>query len=287
MRALLVALPLSILTLFPVSGNAGDARPLQIATVSASEKVELSNPNHEMYGGFYLDLSQIAARQDFAVKEDALRHQLDIVESVGLSPRVLTFFHTVPIVADEMACLDTKKADNDAEKADDKAPILASACYGPVDLPQRASREPTVVDGGKWTNSDKVALAEDTDLGAVFVRPIMLDGTSKNAQRTIILHEMFHAYHAKIMPHGVKNPSILYYYNQAKSKQLYPADAYLMTNEREFFAVTASVLLSGKADDGATPSGIKEKQPDYFNYLHWLLVDPDHAPKGSPIASAD
>jgi hypothetical protein len=66
MRALLVALPLSILTLFPVSGNAGDAPPLQVATVPASENVQSTNPNHETYRGHYVDFSEIAARQDFA-----------------------------------------------------------------------------------------------------------------------------------------------------------------------------------------------------------------------------
>jgi hypothetical protein len=285
MRALLLALPLSILTLFPSSGNAGDARPLQIAAVSDSEKVQLTNPNHETYSGYYLDLSQIAARQDFAVMADALRHQLDIVESVRLSPRVLNFFHTVPIVVDDVACLNTKKAD---EKADDKAPTLAHACYGPVSLPERTSREPTILNSGKWTNPDPVDLAEDTKRGVVFVRPFMLDGSSKDAQRPVILHEMFHAYHAEIMPQGVKNPAIKFYYDQAKSKQLYPADAYLMTNEKEFFAVTASVFLSGKADGGVTQSDIKQKQPDYFKYLVWLLeIDPDRAPSGTPVASED
>jgi hypothetical protein len=286
MRALLLALPLSILTLFPSSGDAGDARPRQIAAVSDSEKVQLTNPNHETYIGYYLDLSQIAARQDFAVMANALRHQLDNVESVRLSQRVLNFFHSVPIVVDEVACLNTEKADGKASN-DDKAPNHALACYGPVNLPERTSREPTVLDSGKWNNPDPVALAEDTNRGVVFVRPIMLDASSKNAQRPVILHEMFHSYHAIIMPQGVKNPSILFYYDQAKSKQLYPADAYLMTNVKEFFAVTASVFLSG--DDGKfTRSNLKEKQPDYYNYLRWLLeIDPDRAPSGSPVASAD
>ena len=142
-----------------------------------------------------------------------------------------------------------KKADDkNPDKVDDKPPILAAACYGPVNLPERTSFEPTVLDGGKWTNPDQVALAEDTHLGIVSVRPITLDGSSKN--RPIILHEMFHAYHANIMPAHMelKTLLILFYDNEAKSKQLYPADAYLMTNEKEFFAVTASVFLSGMAD---------------------------------------
>jgi hypothetical protein len=281
---LLLALLLSILTLVPGSGNAGDARSLQTAAVSDSEKVQSTTPNSETYRGQFLDLSAIAERQNFAAMADALRHQIDIVERVGLSPRVLEFFHTIPISVNDLACLNSKKAD---EKTDEKAPIRAHACYSPVNLPKRTFREPTVLVSGKWTNPNPVDLAEDTNRGVVFVRPFMLDGFSKDAQRPVILHEMFHAYHAEIMPQGVKNPAIKFYYDQAKSKQLYPADAYLMTNEKEFFAVTASVFLSGE-DGEFKVSNIKEKQPDYFNYLVWLLeIDPNRTPSATPVASAD
>lgn len=293
MRALLVALPLSILTLFPVSGNAGDAPPLQVATVPASENVQSTNPNHETYRGHYVDLSEIAARQDFAGITDALRHQLDIVESVRLSPHVLNFFHTIPILVDEQACLSTKVGDgtkkaDDTKKADNKPLILASACYGPA-APEHSqvTTHGTVWDGGKWTNQDPVALAEDTQLGVVLVRPMTLDASS--LQKPIVLHELLHAFHNKMMPKGFSNSALLHHYNFAKGENLYPDDAYLMTNENEFFAVTASVFLYGKDDkEPFTRAKLKEKQPDYFNYLVWLFgFDPDHAPKGSPIASAD
>jgi hypothetical protein len=124
--------------------------------------------------------------------------------------------------------------------------------------------------------------------GVVLVRSIMLGVSSRQAQEPVILHELLHAYHAKIMPQGVENPAVLFHYNFAKSEKLYPDDAYLMTNEKEFFAVTASVFLYGK--DGKEPftrSKFKEKQPDYYQYLVWLFgFDPD-APSATPVASAD
>jgi hypothetical protein len=50
-----------------------------------------------------------------------------------------------------------------------------------------------------------------------------------------------------------------------------------LTNEREFFALTASVFLYGK-DGQLTRSDLKEKQPDYFKYLVGLFgFDPDGA----------
>jgi hypothetical protein len=229
--------------------------------------------NHESYRGYFSDLSKIAGRQDFRVMADALEHQLDLVESVGLSPRVLKFFHTVPIVVDEAACLDLPPN------------VLALACFGPAapEHPQRRSRAFTVWDSEKsqWTNPDAVDLAEDTNRGVVMVRPLPLD-----AHQPIMLHELLHAYHHNMMPQGVKNPEVLLHYDLAKSKQLYPADAYLMTNQKEFFAITASVFLYSK-DGQFTRSNLKQKQPDYFRYLVWLFgFDPDSAPNASPIASA-
>ena len=50
--------------------------------------------------------------------------QLDVVENVGLSPKVLQFFHTVPIIASEMTCLDEG---------------AGIACYGPIS-PREAQR---------------------------------------------------------------------------------------------------------------------------------------------------
>lgn len=264
------------------------ARPL----ANRQSQPQSTNPNSETYRGYFADLSEIAERQDFALITDALRHQIDIVEGVGLSRRVLQFFHTVPILVDEFACLGTNLETTDT-KSDTKMPVLEAACYGPF-APKRSQSKShsiwnSVLDEKfQLSNFDLIDQADYTGRGVVSVRPITLDGSSKNAQRPVILHEMFHAYHANIMPQGVKNPSILFYYNEAKSKQLYPADAYVMTNEKEFFAVTASVFLSGMADGGATPSDIKQKQPDYFNYLRWLLeINPDGAPSASPAASAE
>ena len=142
MRALLWTSLLSVLTLFPSYGNAGDG-PLPQITVSESEKVKTTNLNEETYRGYILHLSQIAGRKDFAEIADALRRQLDLVEDAPLSPRVLTFFHTVPIVADELACLEKE------------LPLVA--CFGP-ELPERSRHEPhdfTVWDSTKsqWTNS--------------------------------------------------------------------------------------------------------------------------------------
>jgi hypothetical protein len=232
MRKLSRASLFAVAILLPGICNAGAVRAekaiLNEGKASSTDAIEKN------YRGYYLDLSKFAERQDFAVISEAVKHQIDIVENVGLSPRVLNYFHTVPIVADELSCLEKEFA--------------ASACYGPA-IPEHSepkSREMTVWDGEKaqWTNKDPVYLASDVEGGIVMVRPILkFDG-----QNPVILHELLHAFHNRLMPQGFQNSGILVHYNLAKSKQVYPADAYLMTDQKEFFAVTASVFLYGKDD---------------------------------------
>ena len=273
MRASVLPLGLCICLIFTGSTNAG-----ALQNVSLANSAEASSPS-DSYRDYILDLSQISGQHNYSQIANAMQQQLDIVESVGLSPRVLKFFHSIPVTVDEAACL--------GAEAGDKAPILAAGCYGPS-RPQRLSEAPThgtYYDNQKseWVNRDPFALAEDTRLGLIMVRPRVI-----SAETPVLLHEMLHAYHRHMMAHGFSNPSILFYFKDAKGKTFYPSDAYLLTNEKEFFAVTASVFLYGRDDkEPFTRSKLKEKQPDYFKYLVWLFgFDPDQAP-GSPVASAN
>jgi hypothetical protein len=270
MRALLVSSLLSVLTLLPTLGHAGPVtRQVQ---VSDSEKTRPADSGYKSYRGYVYDLSENAGRPDSVAMADGLLRQLDIVESVGLSPQVLTFFHKVPIIANEMSCLEK---------------LAAAACYG-ANAPRReqGTRGFTVWDSQKaqWINSDAIALAEDIGTGIVMIRPSMM----RHAQDPVMLHEFLHAYHAQLLPNGFRNEGVLGHYNSAKSKQLYATDTYALTNEREFFAVTASIFLYGKdsAHEPFTRADLKEKQPDYYKYLVGLFgFDPDRAV--TPVASAN
>jgi hypothetical protein len=80
----------------------------------------------------------------------------------------------------------------------------AAACYG-LAVPERerhASRELTTWDTAKggWSNPDIVDLAADAGRGVVMLRPAML----RYAQDPVMLHELLHAYHARLMPNGLK-----------------------------------------------------------------------------------
>jgi hypothetical protein len=270
MRRLLLTSVVFIFSLAPHLAGAGP-RSLQ------AEPPPAVPPGFETYRGYVFDLSENSDRKDSAAIADAFRHQLDVVESVGLSPKVLRFFHTVPIVASEMTCLDEG---------------AGIACYGPVspDRNRRESSSFTTWDEGKlrWSNPNFVDLAADAGTGVIMVRPVML----KHAEDPVLLHELLHAYHAKLMPQGFDNLGIKAYYADAMSKKAFGNDEYAMKNHKEFFAVTASIFLAGKESmhEPKTRAQLKEKLPKYYKYLVELFgFDPDPEPaKATPVAeSAD
>jgi hypothetical protein len=94
---------LATLALFPESGRAGDRLP-QIEVLK-KEKPASANAADLTYRGYATHLSDIAGRKDYSEIVSALQHQVDMVENAGLSPRVLRFFRSIPIVTDELSCL--------------------------------------------------------------------------------------------------------------------------------------------------------------------------------------
>lgn len=285
MRALPLAFALSSFVLLPGSLLAGDARQHQLPGLAVDAKIGEANRSRETYRGYFGELSAVSYRKDFPELADGLRHQIDIVESSGLSPRVLQFFQTVPIVVDDLACVGNMTA----PASGDAKPIMEVACYS-RNVPEnmRDKRLQPFVWGDNEqvpANLDPVTRAELMRTGVVMYRPLAL--VDKNRERPVLLHELLHAYHDRGLPGGFGNPAILSWFKQATEKKAYPADAYLMTNEREFFAVTASVFLSGK-DGPVDRAQIREAQPDYYRYLVWLFgFDPDRGSGVSPVASAN
>jgi hypothetical protein len=99
-------------------------------------------------------------------------------------------------------------------------------------------------------------------LGAVVAEP----------QKPILLHELLHAYHFRVMPGANRNPELLTYYNRARNIGAYQADAYVLKNVQEFFAVTASLYLWGNVDRPPhTRANLKAAQPVYYAWLGQLF----------------
>jgi len=290
MRALSLAVVVSTLALFPDALVAGDARPHRLPVISVAAKSADAGHNRETYRGHYIDVSAISGRKDFPQLMESLRHQVDIVEDSGLSQRVLQFFRTIPVMADEFACVGgvVMTASGDA------IPARAGACYS-RQAPQvlRAEHAGVQVWDGEHAppaSSDPIARAMTTLSGVIMYRPSTLSDDEQR-ERPVLLHELLHAYHDHIMPGNFDNPAVQAFFKQATDKHLYPANLYLMVNEKEFFAVTASVILFGKdgTKDGMIDRAmIKKAQPDYYKYVVWLFgFDPDPTPAATPVASAN
>ena len=282
MRALSAAFILGTTLALPNLALAGSSRH-DLGTITVNPKAVEKSAVRGTYRGQFYDMSSIQDRTDLPELIESLRHQIDDVQNLKLSRRVLSFFQSVPVVVDDFACLGHMTS---PEKGEPK-PTMDAACYG-HQIP--ATTKVGVFNASPW-GSDATSRTADSDplsltrmTGIVLIRPITL--MDRNKTRPILLHELLHSYHDRILPGGYANPAAKSWYTQASEQQLYPADHYLMTNEREFFAVTASVFLSGK-DGALVRADIKTKQPAYYTYLKWLFqFDPDGASE-SPIASAN
>ena len=91
-------------------------------------------------------------------------------------------------------------------------------------------------------------------------------------QKPILLHELLHAYHFRVMPDRYRNAEILTFFQRAQSIGAYPKDAYLLKNVQEFFAVTASLYLWGNVDRPPhTRDRLKAAQPVYYAWLGQLF----------------
>jgi hypothetical protein len=270
------AMAFSVMLAFALGSNAASAGPRVIQVEPSDSAAASPPPGFKNYRGYAYDLSEYADRKDFAALEDNLKHQLDMVENAGFSPRVMKFFHSVPIIASEMTCNEIG---------------AGWACYGFAvpDMARRGSRGLTTWDHEKqqWTNPDVIQLAADSGTGIIMLSPSM----ARYAEDPIVLHEFLHAYHAKLMPNGYDNLGIKGFYAVAKAKSLLPKDTYALVNDREFFAVTASIFLAGKESvhDPKTRANLKEKMPDYYKFLVDLFgFDPEPpAPAATPVASAN
>ena len=225
----------------------------------------------ETYKGYIYDLSENVDRKDREEIVGQLKKQLDIVENAGLSPKVMQFLRTVPIVASEMGCTEMGP------------PI---ACYTSVRHGTSARDHTVTVWDSKtmsWSNPNFVDLAADVGTGVIKFRPNML----KHAEDPVMLHELMHAYHNKLMGGGFENLGIKAMYSKAVSQNAFPKDDYVMTNAHEFFAVTASVFLAGKGaiSEPKTRAALKEKMPKYYKFLVELFgFDPE--PEATPVAEA-
>ena len=100
------------------------------------------------------------------------------------------------------------------------------------------------------------------------VKGVSIGATVQEPQKPILLHEFLHAYHARVLPEGIRNPDVFRFYDRAVDGGFYPAGSYVLKNVMEFFAVTASLYLWGNVDRPPnTRAVLRARQPVYYRWL--------------------
>jgi hypothetical protein len=99
-------------------------------------------------------------------------------------------------------------------------------------------------------------------------RGLFLAGAEMPPDNPVLLHELLHVYHHSQLPDGRQNRDVLRFYERAKASGEFPADAYMLTNAGEYFAMTASVVLYGRASrPPSTRDTVKRTQPQAYAWI--------------------
>lgn len=87
-------------------------------------------------------------------------------------------------------------------------------------------------------------------------------------ENPVLLHELLHVYQARRLTGARDNPHLVAAFTQAKRSGDWPPQAYMLSNINEFFAMTGSVALWGRA---ARPPSTRERlraaMPDWYAFL--------------------
>jgi hypothetical protein len=74
-------------------------------------------------------------------------------------------------------------------------------------------------------------------------RGVTIDAAVDAPEKPVLLHELLHAYHFRVLPGALQNPDLVRFYNNATAGGLYPQGSCVLKNVQEFFAVTGSPYL--------------------------------------------
>lgn len=86
--------------------------------------------------------------------------------------------------------------------------------------------------------------------------------------KPILLHEFLHAYHDQILADGNQNADVRHFYEMALQRHRMSRSEYFLSNEKEFFAVTASIYLHGPIKRAPYDrQTIRAAQPLYWKFL--------------------
>jgi len=156
---------------------------------------------------------------------------------------------------------------------DSNYPLVSESLKRQVDIVEDSGVKPEILN---FFHGRRIALRRipNDDGPGRFVpgRGIELNPEAFPPEEPILLHELLHAYHALVLPNGFENEDVLGFYRNAVNGRLYPprkrGDKYVLSNVKEFFAVTASLYLWGRIDrQPYTRENLQNSQPHYYNWL--------------------
>ena len=156
----------------------------------------------------------------------------------------------------------------------DRRAALAPSLRAQIDLVRSVPIRPEIADFFRRT-----PLRIDPDLhepGHFDVTGLRLSDKSVPADNPVLLHELLHAWLSRST--AAERQRIHVAFDAARTSGRYPADAYMLSTQAEFFAMTASVVLWGRAARAPFTRGrVQADMPDYFRWLvdtFGLILDP-------------
>ncbi len=98
------------------------------------------------------------------------------------------------------------------------------------------------------------------------VKGIEVRVSDLDPKKPIVLHELLHAFHDQRLRYD--EADIVRFFEQSRASGAWPADAQLLADAREFFAVTSTVYLFGSIDIPPFTQGhLHQAQPEYWTWL--------------------
>jgi hypothetical protein len=97
---------------------------------------------------------------------------------------------------------------------------------------------------------------------------VTLEMSEQPAQNPVLLHEFVHFYQLSRLRGTPGNGVVTAAYQRALASGRWPAGSYMLSNVREFFAMTASVLLHGRAArPPSTAAAVREAMPEFARWI--------------------
>lgn len=104
--------------------------------------------------------------------------------------------------------------------------------------------------------------------GRVDRNGLTLNDAVSPPENPVLLHELLHVYQGRRLAGGRNNPQLVAAYHQAMNSRDWPPQAYMLSNINEFFAMTGSVALWGRAArPPSTRERLKTTMPDWYAFL--------------------